>query len=197
MRPSGAVRILSSLAFAALIFTTACNDDFGPSDWVAVPDTVDLFSMSRDEYQGLPAAFDLLGNGHGQDMVVEYPGASGNWDFALKEMDGRLVLIPAGVLRDLEGGAGIAPLPNETFETLDKIPGDPALYQDSTAVTLEAGRVYAVRSRRYYAFGGQSCSRYGKLSPVSIDDEEGILRFEIVRNPNCNDRSMIPPKSKK
>lgn len=196
MRPSGAVRILTSLAFAALVFTTGCSEDFGPSEWTADPDTVDLFSLSRGEYQGLPSAFDMLTGRHGQRVNVEVPGASGSWDFALIEADGQLKLMPAGVLPDLDNGAGISLLPGETFESVTKVPGDRSLYQESTAVALEAGQVYALRSRSYFAFGGQGCSLYGKLSPISIDLESGVLRFEVVRNPNCNDRSMVPPKKK-
>jgi hypothetical protein len=63
------------------------------------------------------------------------------------------------------------------------------------AVAVEVGQVYAIRSRRFSQYGGP-CALYGKLSPISIDPEEGVLRFEIVRNPNCNDRSMVPSKKK-
>jgi hypothetical protein len=191
------VRILCSLAIAALVFSTGCNDNFGPTDWSAAPDTVDLFSLSRADYQGLPAGYDILSGRHGQRVAIETPGASGNWDFALIEADGQLMLMPAGALRDLSNGAAIGLLEGETFESVTKVPGDPSRYQDSVAVPLEAGHAYAVRSRHYYAYGGQACSLYGKLSPISIDLAKGELRFEVVRNPNCNDRSMIPPKSKK
>ncbi len=197
MRPIGAVRILSALAIAALVTTTGCDDNIGPADWVAVPDTVDLFSLSRHDYQGYPAGFDVLSGAAGRRVTIEDPGASGNWDFALVESDGRLMLMPAGFVRDLDIGAGIALLDKgETFESVTKVPGDPAKYHESELVALEAGRIYAVRSRRYYGYGGQSCSLYGKLSPITLDEAGGILRFEFMRNPNCSDRSMVPPKKK-
>lgn len=196
MRPSGAVRILTSLAIAALVFTTGCSDELGPDEWSAVPDTVKLYSLSRDGYQGLPAAFDLLTGRHGQRILVETPGASGNWDFALVEDNGRLMLMPAGVRRELQNGAGVGLLAGESFEGVTKVPGDRAMYQDSVSVPLESGRVYALRSRTFY-YGSQPCSLYGKLSPITIDAAAGELSFEVVRNPNCNDRSMVPPEPKK
>lgn len=193
MKPSSVVRTICALAIAALVFT-GCDDPYGPEDWVAIPDTVDLFSLGRQEYQGLPSAYDLLSGFNGQRVTVETPGASGNWDFVLTESNGVLQLSPSGVIKDLGAGAGIAPLIGETFESVTKVPGNVSRYQDTAAVTLEPGRVYAVRSRRYFGYTGESCVLYGKLSPIEIDNEAGILRFEIIRNPNCNNRSMLPPK---
>jgi len=193
MKPSSIVRTFCALAIAALIFT-GCEDPYGPDDWVAIPDTVDLFSLGRPEYHGLPSAYDLLSGFHGQRVAVETPGSSGNWDFVLTESDGKLYLSPAGIIKDLGLGSGIAPLPGETFESVTKVPGAAARYQDTTSVALEEGVVYAVRSRRYYGLVGESCVLYGKLAPIDIDHAAGVLRFEIIRNPNCNDRSMIPPK---
>lgn len=193
MKPSSTVRTIFALAIAALVFT-GCEDPFGPEDWVAIPDTVDLFSLGRAEYQGLPSAFDLLSGFNGQRVSVETPGASGNWDFVLTESNGKLHLSPSGVVKDLVMGAGIAPLTGVTFESVTKVPGAAARYQDTASVPLEEGMVYAVRSRRYFGIAGESCVSYGKLAPIEIDHAAGVLRFEIIRNPNCNDRSMIPPK---
>jgi hypothetical protein len=196
MKPSGAVRILTPLAFAALaVVMTGCDDQFGPSDWSTEPDTVDLYSLSRAEYQGLHAGYDLVpspvsgGGRHGRRVAVEVRGASGSWDFALIESEGGLELLPAGAFLGLANGAGIGLLPGADFESLDKVPGDRASYQDTAAVALGAGQVYALRSRT-----SSGCAFYGKLRPIDLDLAEGRLRFEVVRNINCNDRSMVPPK---
>lgn len=193
MKPSSVLRTLCALAIAALVLT-GCEDPYGPEDWEAVPDTVDLFSLNRQEYQGLPSAYDLLGGFNGQRLPVELPGATGNWDFVLTESDGRLQLSPAGVHKELNSGAGIAPLAEYDFESVKSVPARASRYTDSEPVDLEVGRVYAVRSRRYFGYLGESCFQYGKLAPIEIDNDAGVLRFEIIRNPNCNDRSMIPPK---
>lgn len=195
MKPSSVVRTLSALAIAALIFT-GCEDPHGPQEWVAIPDTVDLFSLNRQEHQGLPSGFDMLPGYNGQRLPIEAPGASGNWDFALMESAGKLQLVPAGISKDLANGAGIAALPEGTFESVTKVPGKADLYKESEAVLMEAGKVYAIRSRRFFGFAGENCTLYGILAPIEIDAEGGILRFEIMRNPNCHDRSMVPPKSK-
>lgn len=197
MRPSGTVRILASLAVMALVFTTGCDDQFGPTQWVAIPDTVDIFSLNRTEYLRLPSGYDVLYGNNGQRTTIEDPGASGNWDFALAEQAGVLSLLPAGAIAELrDSNSGIARLPGENFDSIERVPRDNSVYQDTAAVPLEAGMVYAIRSRRFHAYGGQVCNLYGKLTPVSIDEEAGILRFAIVRNPDCNDTSMVPPDSK-
>lgn len=195
MKPSSVVRTLCALVIAALIFT-GCEDPYGPQEWVAIPDTVSLYSLSRVEHHNLPSAYDLLPGYNGQRLAVETPGASGNWDFALTESAGKLQLIPSGVIKDLASGAAIALLADGNFGAINKVPGDANLYKESEAVTLEAGKVYAIRSRRFFGLGGSNCVLYGKLAPIEIDTEAGELRFEIIRNPNCNDRSMVPPKSK-
>src|SRR5690606_71202 len=113
---------------------------------------------------------------------------------ALTEADGKLQLIPSGIVRELERGAGIAPLAETDFEAVTKVPGESSLYREDEGVPMEVGKVYAIRSRRFYHFTGATCSLYGKLTPISADTDSGVLRFVIVRNPNCNDRSMISSK---
>jgi len=195
MRPKRAARFTGALGLIALAFTTACDDDFGPVDWDATPDTVDLYSWVREEYRRLPTGYDLLSGRHGQRVAVDDPGSSGNWDFALLEGDDELILLPAGALTDLGAtGAGILTLSELDFEGVTKVPGGRDTYLESDPVTAEVGRLYALRSRRYYGIIGQDCHLYGLLRPISIDLAEGILRFEVIRNPNCNDRSMVPPK---
>jgi hypothetical protein len=176
-----------------LVITTGCDDQFGPGHWVAKPDTVDLFSLKRAEYLKLPSGFDML---DGVQVTIEEPGASGNWDFALTEVGGRLALLPAGAIAELgDTRSGIARLPGAVFESVTEVPRNRSLYQDTVPVELEAGMVYAVRSRHYYLVS-QNCSSYGILTPITINEDEGTLRFAFMRNPNCNDISMVPPKAK-
>jgi hypothetical protein len=54
--------------------------------------------------------------------------------------------------------------------------------------------VYIVRSRRASCGGVSSGYRYAKLRPVEIDVAAGTYRFEIVRNPYCDNRSFVPPE---
>jgi hypothetical protein len=193
MHSSGTVTRLASSAILllSLSFATACKDNLGPSDWVAYPDTVDIFSLSRPDYQGLPSAYDMVNR---QRVAVEALGVTGSWDFALLEEGGALKLMPSGAIKGLDSSAGIAPLAGKAFDDVTTLPSDTALYKRTSAVALESGVVYAVRSRRYYPYSGAACSMFAKLEPVTIDAAKGELRFRIVRNPNCNDRSMVPPK---
>jgi len=54
---------------------------------------------------------------------------------------------------------------------------------------------YVIRSRREAcgAFGGTGV-RYAKMKALALDAMAGSFRFEVVRNPYCNDRRLIPPE---
>lgn len=193
MHPSGTVTRLASSAILllTLALATGCKDNFGPTLWSDSPDTVAIWSLSRPDFQGLPSAYDMVNS---QRLAVEALGATGSWDFALVEEEGALKLMPSGAIKGLDSSAGIAPLPGRGFDELKELPGDTARYKRTSAVALEPGMVYAIRSRRYYPYSGAACSSFAKLEPVRIDAANGELLFRIVSNPNCNDRSMVPPK---
>jgi hypothetical protein len=167
--------------------TAACDDEFN-QEWVAIPDTVLLFSLSRPNLIGQPSAFDFI---NGVPKAVETPGASGTWDVALTEESAGLSLVPAGAFGGLISRAGIATITGTTLETLREAPADTARYS-SAAVLIETGKVYVVRSRRENC-GFSSGSKFSKLEAVDINNTSGTLRFRAITNPFCNDRRLIPP----
>jgi hypothetical protein len=189
MPSSEALRIQKLTAILAVaLFAAGCNDDLGPGAWdQSRPDTIQLFSLTRAEYQGLPAALDLVNRA----AVVVESGVGVTWDFAVTESNGQVLLTPAGTFQGVESVAGIARIEGETFESLTRAPSDTAVYRRREGVAMEVGRVYAVRSRRYSLYG-QGCVRFGKLSPIAVDKDAGVLWVELLRNPNCNDRSLVP-----
>jgi hypothetical protein len=188
------VHRLKRLIPLAVLIVAACDDPFGPQRWDATPDTVTLFSASRPEYIGRVSAVDIVSTPLVAALPIEAPGLTGNWDFALTDSDGGLSLVPASAFAGLESRARIGVLPNRTLEEVTQAPRDTTAF-GVDALPLVAGNVYIVRSRRASCFGGSASGyRYAKLRPVEINVAAGTYRFEIVRNPICDNRSFVPPE---
>src|SRR5690606_34590005 len=181
------VRKVPLLALAVAPFLTACDDEFGPLDWSDAPEPAVIYSLTRPELLGKPSAYDFITL---TPVRVETPGATGAWDVALAEEDGRPVLLPVGALPGAPRSVGIATILDRPFEEVTRAPRDTAQYRKDAPVELRMDAVYVVRSRVRLASG---CVYYARVRPVEWDAEEGAFRFEVVRNPNCNDRALTPP----
>jgi hypothetical protein len=190
--PRRPVRTLRYLVLALAATQLACDDPFGPRLWSAAPDTAFIYSSSRAEYIGRVSSFDIV---ELRPVRIEVPGATGQWDFALADGNGALELVPAGELSGgLPSSAAIAIFPNQQLEDITAAPRDTALFR-STAVAVEPNTIYVIRSRRAPCGFGTAGFFYAKMRAVDIDVERGTLRFEVVRNPFCNDRALVPPES--
>lgn len=181
------------LCVSGLVLVLAgCDDGLGPLQWSAVPDTLTIFSVSRADLLGRPAALDVASTVV-RTVVVESAAEAGTWDIALAEHDGEFVMLPASVIPGLDARVGIATMTETTLDGVTEAPGDTARYA-RTAVEIETGTVYVIRSRRDLCGGfGGSGVRYAKLKALALDATTGSFRFEVVRNPFCNDRRLIPP----
>lgn len=181
----GRLALLLSLA----VTTTACRDDLGLDDWVAIPDTVTLYSMSRPELLGQPSAYDFINH---LVMRVEALSAAGNWDVAVRDSGSSLVLAPAASFTGQTQSRAALAIVNRSFDELAEAPADTS--QFSTApVLLEPGQVMAVRTRRAPCAFSNSV-RYAKLRILEVDAAAGTVKFESITNPFCNDRKLIPPE---
>jgi hypothetical protein len=174
-----------------LLALAACDDPFGPQYWNPAPQSVTMFSASRAEYVGLVSAVDLASDPV-RAMSIEAPGATGNWDFVLVDGPGGLQLMSAEGFDGLTSRARIAVIENAAFLDIREAPRDTARYTVGP-VPLRTGVVYVIRSRRSVC-GFTSGVRYAKMQPVEIDQERGIFRAAIVRNPYCDDRALVPPE---
>lgn len=190
---SGTVRRLSflALAFAALIAACDDNDPFAPEPWGAAPDTVVLYAANLPEYQGRPAAFDAI---YLDAIPLETAQGTVGWDFALLSTEDGLRLAPAGSFDGITSHAGIA-VESSGFEAVRSAPRDTAAYARTFSRPLRESEVYIIRSRRHFDAYHRSCSVYAKIQPLDIDEERGRFAFTFVRNPNCNDRSLVPTRS--
>lgn len=164
----------------------ACDDGFGPVAWDATPDTIVLHSLARPELIGQPAAYDAV---QLRTVIVERPGEADQWDVAVTEEGDALQLLPAGALDGLTVDPGIHVVPNATLADVERATGDRDAYVETEPVPLETGDVYVVRSRIY----SRACRRYTKLELVEHDAAAGTATLAVVTNPNCSDRSFIPP----
>lgn len=181
------MRIKLAMILTAAMVLAACSDPLGPQPWDATPDTVSLFTASRPDLLGFPSAYDFVNL---TPVRIEATSAPGNWDLAVTGQ-GPLQFVPAGAFQGQTSRAGIATITNSTFEALAKAPTDTAAFT-SQPVTLTQGGVYVVRSRRAPC-SFSTAVHYAKVKVVSIDAASGLVRFAVVRNPYCNDRSFVPP----
>lgn len=196
MNPSGlmtgSVHRLKGLLPLLVLLTAACDDPFGPRSWSDVPDTVTIYSASRAEYAGFGSVVDVTAVPVAV-LPLEAQGLAGNWDFTVTDLNGGLALTPSSAFPALESRARVHVVTAATLADVTQAPRDTTLYT-ANAVPISAGDVYVVRSRRSGCGLSSSGYRYAKLRPVEIDVQRGTFRFEIVRNPYCDDRSFVPPE---
>lgn len=188
----GLVHRLKRLVPLAVLIVAACDDPYGPARWNADPDTLLVFSASRDIHIGRASAVDITSLPVAV-LPLEAPGVTGNWDIALVDVGGGLALAPAASFQGLESRARIGVLRDRVLDDVKEAPRDTSAFT-AEPIALRAGDVYLVRSRRASCGGVSSGYRYAKLRPVTIDETAGTLRFEIVVNPYCDNRSFVPPE---
>jgi len=175
-----------------LLLSVACDDGLEPSPWNATPDTLVLYSASRAEYVNLGSGLDITSDPV-TTIPLEAPGVTGNWDFALLDVNGGLALVPAVTLAPVTGSRSrLLELQGAVLADVEEAPSDSTRYT-AQPVQLRTGSVYVLRSRRS-SCGYTNGSRYAKLQPVEVDVARGIVRFAIVRNPFCDLRSLVPPQ---
>ncbi len=179
------------LALAAVGTLAACNDNTGPITWAASPDTVTLVSASRSDFSGLGSGFDITSR---LPIVIERLGQANGYDFAITDQNGTFNFTPAGVFLGTSNRAGIATTNATDLTAVRSAPSDTSAYVQLHPVPIQIGPVYVVRSRRV------SCllttgSYYAKMQALSVDPATGLVKFQIVENPNCGDQALVPPGS--
>ncbi len=179
------------LALAAVGALAGCKDNTGAIQWLATPDTVTLISASRPDVSGLGSGFDITSR---LPVVIERLGSAGGYDFAITEQNGAFQFTPAGVLLGISNRAGIVPTTDTSLTAVRTATTDTSAYIQLRSVPVAIGPVYVIRSRRV------SCllttgSYYAKLQVISVNAPEGLVKFQVVENPNCGDQALVPPGS--
>lgn len=187
-RPHGRSPLVVALG-VLLLASAACDDDpFGFQDWSARPDTVLVYSLDRPELN-LPSGYNF---NRRTLHRVEAANSSGQWDIAVGTENGQLVLLPPRAL-GIDTRAGIAPLPDRSYDEIREAPGDTASYVTAEPVPVEVGQLYVIRTNQAPGQFGQRCFWYAKMEPLEADPELGFLRFRLDSNPVCNNRDLVPP----
>lgn len=181
--------LILAAAAVSLSAVSACDDDPFAVTWTANQGSAALYSLARPEV-GLASAFDFLGR---RTIVVESPGATGNWDMAVDSVEdvGMALITPGAV--GIESDAGIAAFPDLTsLDELTEAPGDSASYAILEPVAAVEGRVYVIRTREARGRFSQLCNFYGKFEITAVEPSTGRVEFVYDVNPDCDDRSLIP-----
>lgn len=179
--------LLFPLVAAALVASAGCGDDPFRIDWEDNRLEAVLFSLDREELNR-PSAFSMRQR---RTVVVESAGADGRWDFVVDRAAGELALLPPRAL-GVESRAGIVAFPGVEWEDVREAPRDSLAYTVDELVPLQLGTIYVVRTHQQSDPFGRQCVFYGKVEPVEVDDEAGVLRFLHDTNPACNDRDLVP-----
>lgn len=181
------VPALAAVLAMGVVGAAACGDDPFKIDWEVSPDTVLLYSLTVPELNR-SSGFDF----HNEvPVVLEQPGATGNWDMALTSDGSQFQLLPPGAM-GISSKARVAPLTGVTFFELTEAPSDTSLYVSAQAVPVQAGTVYVWRTRQLRGAFGSVCVYYAKMEALEMDPDAGTLRFRYDSSPVCNDRSLIP-----
>jgi hypothetical protein len=167
-----------------------CGDDPFQLQWTENPGTATLYSLDREELNR-PSAFNMAMRAR---VIPEGAHAEGRWDFALDRQDGQLFLLPPRVL-GVVSRAGLVPVPGTDYQEVREAPADTAQYVTGAPVPLQTGTVYIVRTHQQPGQWGQACHFYGRLEPLEIDVEAGVLTFRHDTSPDCNNRRLVPPGS--
>lgn len=181
-----AVRVIGALALA---LSAACDDGFGPATWDPTPVTSVIYSLSRPDLIGQPSAYDFVNL---RRIVVESPGATGDWDIALTEQGGQLVFITAGTIPGIDADVRIAETSHRTLSAALEAPSDTAEYTRGPVVVRDDA-VYIIRTRTAGCISFGAGPYYGKFQVLSVDAGVGAIEIAAVRNPYCSNRDLIPP----
>jgi hypothetical protein len=177
----------------ALLFA-ACDSTDTTFDPVLVVDTVEIAAPTAGS--GLPTAVDITALSGFDIIGGRYPEElrdAGEWDFALRLVNGELQFVPAGAIGVMDIGgrsrAGItAPLSGRTFESVTQAPNQAAFITDH-GVTARVGEVYAARSRLVLC-GASAVEQYAKLQPLEVDLAAQRVRFQILTSARCADQRL-------
>lgn len=178
----------------ATCWLAGCEDstglDFNP---VLVSDTVTV-AAPLPQNDHLPTALDITSDrafGVNGGRFPELPRDALQWDFAVRIQDGQLVLVPAGGIGLSSRAALTDALEGVVFEELREVPGQ-SRFNDSSAVVMREGAVYAGRSREASNVFGGVCIQFSKFQPTEVDVDAGLLRLRIVTNEQCGDPRLVP-----
>ena len=181
------IRNLALVIVVSAASLAACDDDPFALNWVANPDTVELYVLSRPE-TNLLSAFDFFSR---IPKRLEAPTTGDLWDLTVDYQDGQFVWLPPGAL-GITSDAALATLQGHTFESAEEAPADTTEYVGDAPIPIRFDPIYVIRTRRHQGTFSV-CNYYGKIEVLETDSVIGTVRFQFDVNRICNSRDLVPP----
>lgn len=178
----------------AALVTFGCGSDDFLAPLPTQPREATLFDFFGPIIER-PAAFDLA-TGPGpirSDLTSQFdfvfaitrPGDAGCFSGLAA---GEPVFLPRGCFDALDAESGLM-RSTRAFEEVVTASGTAEDYVRDTAVPVDSGAVYVLRSRPNPTISS-TCRLYLKLEVLSIEPATGALAFRFLWNPNCNLRNL-------
>jgi hypothetical protein len=171
--------LLVALTMLPLALAAACGDSTGLGDPRILVDSSATLSVPTAT-DTIPSALDM------PRFTLRRPeqlADAQEWDFALRNVGGVLKLTPNPFTS--ESRRPLIARSTAAFASLDKAPTARSAYGD-TAITVQSGAVYLMRSRTY-STGVGSCYSYGKLQVTALDLVAENATFIFQVNTGCAD----------
>jgi hypothetical protein len=174
------VRRLLPIAVVFLaIASAACDDNLGLGTPLLASDSSVIIATPNSP-SGLPSAIDFTQLALRRPERLEH---ATQWDFALRVEGGALRLVPTPF--DIPSRRSLIQRSTQAYESIERAPTARSTYGDS-AVTLQEGAVYIVRSRQYQVATG-FCWAYGKVKVVDLDAAQETAELSVKANVGCGD----------
>lgn len=110
------------------------------------------------------------------------------WDFTLRQEAGALRLVPNPFLTPAQ--SPLIARSNTAFAQIERAPTARSAYGDS-ALALQTGATYVVRSR-HYSLGGVQCFNFSKFLVKALDPAAGTATLQVAANLGCGDDRVEP-----
>lgn len=177
--------LASVVAFGVAASLAACNDDpYGLNKVTLSTDSAVKLAAPTADSANVGSALDVT-----TANAARFPERSSDaqaWDVALRQSGSTFYLRPyPGMSTQI--GAGINGPTSDVFADADMAPSR-TQYGD-TAVVVQQGKTYYVRSRQFGELG-VVCVRYAKVTPVAVVPAAGTVTLLVTTNVGCNDRRL-------
>ena len=173
------------LALPLAVATAACDDGIGLSDPLIARDT-SMIIAAPTASATLPSAIDF------SQLALRRPEQlqdASQWDFTLRQEGETLRFVPNPF--DIASRHPLILKSTEAFADIERAPTARSAYGD-TAIVLQEGGVYVMRSRQYPTSAGTFCYSYSKMEVVDLDPEAGTAELNVKANFGCVDDRLEP-----
>jgi len=176
--------LVAVLLFPLTALTAACDDGLDLGEPVLGRDSA-LVLAGPGRSDAIASAIDFA---RLSTARPELPQDAAAWDFALREGDGVIRLVPNPFVASRQ--LPLITRTTQAYDDIDEAPTSRSAYGD-TAIALTEGAVYLIRSRQYPSATGGLCYNFAKLWVKSIDLPNGRITVDLTGNLRCADHRLV------